>query len=79
MFLIVLAGGVAGLLFLFTRGTGHAAEARLKHRVRQIVVVVLLGAILLPMAAALVVWLAPFVLLVALIYGCLHWFFAVRP
>jgi hypothetical protein len=73
MALILPAAFFAFVIYAVTRATNRVSDDQLRPLIKKIVGVVFLGMILLPVATFLFVWLAPFVLLVTLIYVFFRW------
>ena len=73
MALILPAAFFAFVIYVVTRATNRVSDEQLRPLVKKIVGVVFLGMILLPVAAFLFVWLAPFVLMVTFIYVFFRW------
>ncbi len=73
MALILPAAFFAFVIYVVTRATNWVSDEQLRPLVKKIVGVVFLGMILLPVAAFLFVWLAPFVLMVTFIYVFFRW------
>ena len=74
MLLIIPAAVVALILLGITGNNSTISDSAVKPFIQKTIIGIIAGVIFLPLAAAVVIWLAPFVLTVLFIYGCLRWF-----